>query len=549
MAAALAQSALVEPSPFETLSDDLLFVVLSFLRRQDLPAVMATCRRFRDIMATPLFWARAYQREFAGQGFPVPEDLPPREKYKHATALDSLDTVQWHLPAVAAARQPTAPPGAEGHGWVRWGDYGIFCGAFTMRGMTTQAYALDLRALPGAVWVKVVMAGPRPPNVYGHTITQISESDLLYYGGCEFGGYRGAIAAAVVLRMGVRDGMVQCTVQPYRGPCGLSTRAYHTAHVLPQDPTKILMVGGLDDSEDGPPFLELFDTVAWRTVPLTPIGEPPARRYGHAAGIVNGRLWVLGGCSGDDIRRSGEDHRDVHVADLCAILDTGVVRWIEIPQVAPVRPRRLPQFHRLPGRELCSVVMGSKIVMFGGSTNHMQQDETTDEVLIFDTTTMTYKYPIVASTRPMACVSPEAILYGKYMVLYGGWTLEGLLRGPSILDLDCAHLAPDEAELLQRRHWRRKPRQVSSTGHGSALYQQLAAVFGMYASGQFSQVDTGGDEDEDEDEDDEDADAAAAGFEEADDDQIDHDESWHGHDTMEVDEDDDVDDDDVDEVD
>jgi hypothetical protein len=110
----------------------------------------------------------------------------------------------------------------------------------------------------------------------------------------------------------------------------------------------------------------------------------------------------------------------------------------------PIAPLMLPDpaapgtFMTLPGREACGVALGSQIVMFAGSTNHMHGDETTNHLYAFDTRTLRYRVLETVGVSPRACVSAEALVYGPYMVILGGWTESGLLRTPHVVNFNFA---------------------------------------------------------------------------------------------------------------
>jgi hypothetical protein len=282
------------------------------------------------------------------------------------------------------------------------------------------------------------------PAVYGHTLTPIGRNRLLRYGGCFYGGYHGATMAPIVVEIvpepsdddedvedqsegkGERESGSQAAVGGADSPGGVGagkrpgasaataaslTRAprlryhlsiaplphsatvphcfgpssYHAVHPLPSRPSTILFVGGLVD--DTPHCrVALLDTEVWSWLPLHILnadddGEAPPGRYGFASAIIEDKLWILGGCDGGDIRRDGTDLRDVHVLDLSEVdaVQGGTARW------RPELTRDLRVSPGTFGRETCSVAWGRKILSFGGSTNHMRRDETTNSLYWFDT--------------------------------------------------------------------------------------------------------------------------------------------------------------------
>ena len=56
--------------------------------------------------------------------------------------------------------------------------------------------------------------------------------------------------------------------------------------------------------------------------PLT-TGRAPPRRIGHSSCVYGGGLWVVGGGSGSDLLRTGEDLADVHRLDISTMVGGG----------------------------------------------------------------------------------------------------------------------------------------------------------------------------------------------------------------------------------
>lgn len=114
---------------------------------------------------------------------------------------------------------------------------------------------------------------------------------------------------------------------------------------------QVIFFGGL---EHGPrDRLALLDTNNWQWLPVQPFTGVLAR-YGHAAGVFRGLLWIVGGCDGQDIRRDGDDFRDVCCLDIHDICQSGSVSLLSTEQV--VIPADWPL-----GRELAYATFGNKV--------------------------------------------------------------------------------------------------------------------------------------------------------------------------------------------
>ncbi len=105
----------------------------------------------------------------------------------------------------------------------------------------------------------------------------------------------------------------------------------------------------------------------------------------------------------------------------------------------------------------------------------MRYDETTHDVLVYDTVAHHFYVPTTRGEPATSCLSSEAILYGAYMVVIGGWTTHGLVSEARVLSLDCAHKAPEarpaRAEVPAARGWDR--RRLLSTLLNAVFNNQL----------------------------------------------------------------------------
>eukprot|EP00051_Salpingoeca_urceolata_P007252 m.95968 g.95968 ORF g.95968 m.95968 type:complete len:514 (+) comp15175_c0_seq1:3341-4882(+) len=470
-------------APWELLNHDVWMHVVKFLDGDDYKTLGQTCRFFRSLVDEHAsLWLAAMQREFpdfepyvrrqATTSPSAAEHHPENWKacYRRARAMGELRHACWHSGEVLQPGNARRFPRSEGHAMFAWGDYICISGGYTMQSLTAHSRAAKIvvsRELeaPTVEWVPL---DERPLNgdpdnlpgpVYGHTCTLVSGDRAVKFGGVLYGGYHGAVDWLHVIHLKEQeDDGIQLRwehVQPTGsgpGPC-----AYHCAMALPKDPSKLLVFGGLTDA--GPiSVVSLLDTNTWAWVPLEINGCPPEGRYGMTCAVTDDALWVIGGCSGGDIRRDGHDYRDVHKCDLSEMSEHGRVTWVPLPEI------HVPA--TAAGRETCGVLFGRKIVMFGGSTEHMNADEVTNAVWWFDTRTLEFGQPRLAieptGGLPVPCLSAEAVLMGTHMVVYGGWTLRGLLGTFEFLNM-----APLTEEA--RRLPEAQPEVTGGSSHGNAV--------------------------------------------------------------------------------
>ncbi|EGD74064.1 hypothetical protein PTSG_05756 [Salpingoeca rosetta] len=418
--------------------DDLLLVhIASFL---DVPSVLTlqlTCQRLAQLLNQPDVWRAKYLREFTSKAMMratvalQEEDVRDWfQAYRFGYAIQNLRRVEWLKPAMKTPVQP-----CEGHAVCLFQDrYAVIVLGFGNMGLEPAVEILDLHQLPTRVSsLEVTETNERPHITYGHTLTPLPDGRLFLHGGCTLGGYFGAVQDGAVLSIDIQGDKATVKWDHVRLEGGVGFTSYHFVAPVPTDPSKLVVVGGLHD-HDPATTVGLLETETFTWIPLVqaPDENRPADRYGFAAGIVDRSLWVLGGCSGSDIRRSGDDQRDVWALDLHVLLEQHQVQWERV-----VETEGMPE--NMFGRETAAVVVDKKILAIGGSINHMRNDEVTNALYWFDTETHTFNTVAShAQTRtmlPNPHLSGEAILYKHFFIAFGGWTPNGLLRGPYVANL------------------------------------------------------------------------------------------------------------------
>ena len=247
---------------------------------------------------------------------------------------------------------------------------------------------------------------------YGHSVTACGESgdEFYVFGGMMAGGYSGELADLGFLKaMYEEDAEQFCFVSQRRLAVWPMARGYHSAAASACGRYLYIFGGIAEGTACGQ--LAVYDTRdrAW-TLP-TPEGDAPCARFGHSATVSDGGMWVLGGGTGGDLLRSGEDLTDVWRLDL------GTLTW------ARMEPANETPFPANLGRCHTAVLVGDKIVMFGGSA------QTSFRVSVFNLRTLEFSSPAIglsAADGPCKRFTHLAALVGTKMLMGFGWTFGGV---------------------------------------------------------------------------------------------------------------------------
>ena len=285
-------------------------------------------------------------------------------------------------------------------------------------------------------------------------------------------------------------------------------RGYHAACASP-DGTRVYIFGGIADQEslgDG----WVLNTGDWtwsRLASATPV--MPDARFGATLHFLPATdphtLWLFGGSDGADLLRDGDDKADVWA------LDTRTSEWKQ------VTPANEPSFPRNLGRCHSAVVVGTKVLFFGGSCL------TSRSVSWFCTQTLTFGAPLLAKCLSVGVTDGAASLLnyesdGSFVqtaTAGTGWVSLPSVQAASPAMLDRAGQAPtsrlthlaallDGTRMLLTCGWQRGP---SSRGCVNDVWLlDLAPAHGTQARAKPQQpepYDRGVDEDDDFEEEDE----------------------------------------------
>eukprot|EP00041_Stephanoeca_diplocostata_P023104 m.561841 g.561841 ORF g.561841 m.561841 type:complete len:532 (-) comp22217_c1_seq5:628-2223(-) len=434
------------------LNRDSLFSIFQLVDGKDLCNIRETCTTLRDVIdSCPSLWKICARREFLPHyqyftGMKGTGRKKSIELYQHCRNVGLLKHAKWTQMTKPLQHRPQhQQPGyrsIEGHALCVYQDRYIVCaGGWAAYGLTNDVQIFDTYAAPdNQKWNAVKTRGSKPPTTYGYSLTTLGDGRILRYGGCASGGYYDSLNCCHILTLSAAtDDSSEFTgewtaLEPPEGE--LTDRmctAYHGAACVDAAGTSVLIFNGLTE-DDANPNVMVLDTTDGSSFLPPQGGSRPNARYGAAVHVVDNKLWVLGGCSGGDLRRDGEDFKDVHCADLTDLLAMRQLSWIPLGDEIVVPDIGV-------GRELASAVVGRKILLHAGSGilthRHAITHEVTNGVTWFDTDHLTFGKPrIFGDHAPSATLSAEAVCIGKDVWVYGGWSNHNLHGDVYRLQLD-----------------------------------------------------------------------------------------------------------------
>eukprot|EP00873_Tetraselmis_striata_P019844 jgi/Tetstr1/440108/TSEL_028466.t1 len=419
---------------FSALSDELKTSCLMKMPVSQVASFAQVSRACESLVAEDQLWRGLVARDFEPAAH-APSAAPImgqswRKQYRRKHMLRGLHAVEWEpLPAGSSKSRPCA---REGHSFAPHRGGAVLFGGWG-GAIRNDVYRLDCAELErsGEVMWRSINArrGGDVPHVrYGHSLTACGDL-LVAFGGMISGGYRNDLDDVAVLRPRPEDDELQPPggggmqfFQPVcEGPAPCA-RGYHSACASP-DGTKLYIFGGISHGR-GCNELAVLDVTTWTwTLPATH-GELPSPRFGSAMAVYNNQLWVVGGGRGGDLLRSGPDVHDVHCLDLASLT------WSKPAlQGAPPSPE-------CTGRECGFVLVGSKLLLFGGSLDFH------NKLSYIDLEERRWGAPRLLSRPPSGRITGRMALVGDSVYMFGGWDP---VRG-ELGDLYRLHLvASDEA--------------------------------------------------------------------------------------------------------
>eukprot|EP00035_Acanthoeca_spectabilis_P015321 m.305525 g.305525 ORF g.305525 m.305525 type:complete len:1554 (+) comp16341_c0_seq2:444-5105(+) len=471
--------------PLDTIHDDALVEVCTWLRGIDLIRLAQTCRKYRtfvDQLILKEHWTSTAHCDFdrtlvtlavkwqaeavaaAEMAHSATEGLP---LFRRAYSMNAVrNGVLSECPRDEDRR---GPGGIEGHSLATWRDRWIICaGGYTQDEVDGTVYAMDTQGLAeghACRWEPVVITGvatDRPEPSYGYSLTEVSGDRFVKYGGVLFAGYKNSVNSCHVLHLSLIGGKVQGRWEKLKDPSvdpsinesdspSRHKAAYHGAVAVGPDRNSLLIYGGMDEGQAvaEATVIDIMTGVSFHPKQMAEHKASfPRGRYGAAVQAIGSTLWVIGGCNGGDLRREGHDFHDVHAADISALLEEHRLVWR-----AHDRPIEVPIYST--GREMASAVWGSKILLHGGTCDKAPEVITTElgnRISWFDTERLTFGQPkIVGHCEPTAALSVEAVVIGSRLYIHGGWCRQGLID--SLLQLQLGY---EDAELPDLKEVQRR---------------------------------------------------------------------------------------------
>ena len=365
---------------------------------------------------------------------PGPDDTfrstkhPLVANYATARQLASLSTAAWTQPLASFRLRPYSFVQREGSALAQlttgsvliiggWTNMGLANDVMCMRTVTAQGSGSRIppqdpkgpRRVPQMECSPCRSSGMSMPPRYGHSATAVQAVPpgsapnaaplpcVVIHGGMMSGGYTGEMEDTWLLYPDA-DSVEASQLEPGWEATALwrwkrldppertpmpPARGYHAACASP-DGTRVYIFGGIADQEslgDG----WVLNTGDWtwsRLVSATPV--MPDARFGASLHFLPATdphtLWLFGGTNGADLLRDGVDKTDVWA------LDTRTSEWKQ------VTPANEPPFRRNLGRCHSAVVVGTKVLFFGGSCF------TSRSVSWFCTQTLTFGAPLLAKS-------------------------------------------------------------------------------------------------------------------------------------------------------
>eukprot|EP00900_Chrysochromulina_parva_P008206 jgi/Chrpa1/17387/Chrysochromulina_OHIO_Genome00021549-RA len=413
--------------------------------------IASTCRAFAHALAPEeIIWQTFYSTEFVLH--PASDALGPSWKRRYEIALQriGLRRARWHTrgPWLEAGDGVGSRQGASSCAFSL-ATQGCFCvyGGWTDEGISRDLHVLRRRSSGEGVgawrWSLLVAAdvashGPRCS--YGPTITAVPDAGgqsvrLLVLGGVTAGGYRGAVGTLRTVLVAPAedasgaDGLPDLAARwVAEGSVDGRPRAYHSATLVPagsaahpSNQHKLWVFGGFNDHTPG------------RRLASLDVYDIASRAWDPA--LVNGRLYVCGGCTDTSNMKPGEGGQEL--SDVW-LLDTtkpsGELAWVRIspPGVAP--SGALQRCHG-------AASLADRILFFGGG----RSNSLTNHVCAFDTSSGTW----CAGPQQLHGQAPRsrqnascAMMPGTgVLVVFGGWRIgnvgqDVLLGDTCLLDLD-----------------------------------------------------------------------------------------------------------------
>ncbi|EFJ46921.1 hypothetical protein VOLCADRAFT_118041, partial [Volvox carteri f. nagariensis] len=179
------------------------------------------------------------------------------------------------------------------------------------------------------------------------------------------------------------------------------SRCYHGA-CASEDGLRLFLFGGISE-RNSIAQLTVIDLASWTVEYPVTTGSPPSPRFGCSMVVYGNRLWVIGGGNGGHRVESGVDLDDIFTLDLTSM------KWTQLTTV------NRPHDEKVLGRCHSSTLVGSKLVLFGGSL------ELGNDIAWLDLDRGVWGRPVVQGQRPGMRMCASLVRCGSDLLVYGGW--------------------------------------------------------------------------------------------------------------------------------
>nr|BAP76059.1 ZTL-like [Cryptomeria japonica] len=340
--------------PLYKVSDEVLVVnILARLTPRDVTSLGSVCHRFYNLTKDESLWKLVCQNIWGQETFSILESVARRRRLwwgKIVRELTTLEAAAWRKLTVGGSVEPSCinfSVCAVGSKVVLFGGEGV-----NMQPVN-DTFVLDLNEdCPEWTHINVNSA---PPGRWGHTLSGLSDSRLVVFGGC---GRNGLLNDAFVLDLDEPQPTwreVSCSTRPL-------PRSWHSSCIL--DGTKLIVSGGCTDS--GALLSDTFlldltmEKPVWKEINVS--WRPPSR-LGHTLSVLgNHKILMYGGLATSGPLRLRSS--DVYIMDL----SEEETRWKYV--TGSMLPGGVSTCNSAPPPRLDHAAVslpGGRVVVFGGS--------------------------------------------------------------------------------------------------------------------------------------------------------------------------------------
>eukprot|EP00002_Diphylleia_rotans_P011019 TRINITY_DN2187_c0_g1_i2.p1 TRINITY_DN2187_c0_g1~~TRINITY_DN2187_c0_g1_i2.p1 ORF type:complete len:578 (-),score=95.59 TRINITY_DN2187_c0_g1_i2:390-2123(-) len=314
----------------------------------------------------------------------------------------------------------------ECHPMTTLGHYIVLFGGFCD---DRDIHVIDARE-ENPKWKRAVtLQGLHPGFIYGHSLTAISDTKVVLFGGMNQPGYSGATSRCFLLELIDDTGTPTFRWSRIKvNGTAPSPRAFHAATYYKNS---IYVLGGLLHSEPVAPLLYKLDCDSWTWSNIETDTSAVRPRFGCSLSVVQDHLYLIGGGDGIDILRDGEDFCDAFVLNLTNISNKSIASDHDGDALSDSTHHssvdgEISQWHSISTANLRSMEVlgkchtatpvGNKIFCFGGSQRASRG------LTVLDTQSRTWFRPRVIGEVPSSRLSHAATMCHGRVFIFGGYS-------------------------------------------------------------------------------------------------------------------------------